>query len=460
MVSFASKLIHMKRKIYNQLLKWKHEENGRVAVMLDGARRVGKSYIVEDFAKREYKSYILIDFAHVEADVKSYFLDYKTDLDSLFMHLSMYFRVQLFPRKSVIIFDEVEFFPQAREAIKYLVKDGRYDYIETGSLVSINKNVQDILIPSEERRIKMYPMDFEEFLWAMGDDMMLPSIKECYQKMQPLGQALHRRAMDYFRQYLIVGGMPQAVSKYVETKSFERTDRVKRDILELYRADIRKYAKGFESKVVRIFDTLPGQLQKHEKKFRLSALKQNARLRQYESSFQWLEDAMVVNVCYAASEPSVGLKLKEDDSTLKCYMSDTGLLISLAFDENTIAHEELFRKLMLDKLEINKGMLVENIVAQMLKASGHELYFFSSYSKENAEETMEIDFLIRKPTISSRHNISPIEVKSGKNYTTTSLDKLRRKYGQQLAVAYIIHSGDLQQKDNIIFLPLYMTSLL
>ena len=450
----------MKRKIYEALLQWKKEENGQVAIMIDGARRVGKSYIVEEFAKNEYKSYIFIDFARVEEEVKNYFLDYKTDYDALFLHLSMHFRVQLYERKSAIIFDEVEFFPQAREAIKYLVKDGRYDYIETGSLVSINKNVQNILIPSEERRIKMYPMDFEEFLWAMGDEMMMPYIRECFAKKQPLGQSLHRRAMDYFRQYLIVGGMPQAVNKYVETKNFEKTDRVKRDILDLYRADIRKYAKGYESKVVRIFETLPGQLQKHEKKFRLSALKKGARLRQYESSFQWLEDAMVVNVCYAASEPSVGLKLKEDDSTLKCYMGDTGLLISLAFDESTIAHEELFRKLMLDKLEINKGMLVENIVAQMLKTAGHELYFFSSYSKDDSEETMEIDFLIWKPIISSRHNISPIEVKSGKNYTTTSLDKFYKKYNKQLSNAFIIHSGDVKEVDGVVYLPLYMTPLL
>ena len=447
----------MKRKIYDELLKWKEEEKGSVAIMIDGARRVGKSYIVEEFAKREYTSYILVDFAHVEDEVKGYFLNYKTDYDALFMHLSLHFRVKLHERESVIIFDEVEFFPQAREAVKYLVKDGRYDYIETGSLVSINANVEGILIPSEERRIKMYPMDFEEFLWAMGEEMMMPYIRDCYEKMQPLEQSLHRRAMDYFRQYLIVGGMPQAVERYVRTKSFERADRIKRDIIDLYRADVRKYAKGYESKVLKIFDTIPGQLQKHEKKFRLSALKQRARFRDYESSFFWLEEAMVVNVCYAATEPSVGLRLKEDDSTLKCYMGDTGLLISLAFDERTIAGEELFRKLMLDKLEMNKGMLVENVVAQMLKASGHELYFFSSYSKENAEETMEIDFLVRKPTVSSRHNISPIEVKSGKNYTLSSLTKYRKKYGNQLALSYIIHSGNLRKEGEIVYLPLYMT---
>lgn len=450
----------MKRKMYQTLLKWKQEEQGRKALMIDGARRVGKSYIVEEFAKNEYASYILIDFAHVDDEVIGYFENYKTDYDALFLHLSLYYRVKLQERNSLIIFDEVQFYPKARAAIKYLVADGRYDYIETGSLISINKNVKDILIPSEERHIKMFPMDFEEFLWAMGEEMLMPYIMDCFSKQQPMGQALHRRAMDYLRQYIIVGGMPQAVQAYADTKSFEKADQEKRDILQLYRSDIRKYASGYESKVAKIFDTLPGQLQKHEKKFRLSALKDRARFRDYESSFLWLEDSMVVNVCYSASEPSVGLRLKMDDSTLKCYMGDTGLLISLAFDERTIATEELYRKLMLDKLEINKGMLVENLVAQMLRTSGHELYFFSNYSKENSEDTMEIDFLIRKPTLSSRHNISPIEVKSTNSYTLSSLRKFRTKYGQQLSTAYVLHSSDMKVEDDVVYLPLYMAGLL
>lgn len=450
----------MKRKMYQTLLKWKQEEQGRKALMIDGARRVGKSYIVEEFARNEYASYILVNFAHVDNEVIGYFENYKTDYDALFLHLSLYYRVQLYERKSLIVFDEVQFYPQARAAIKYLVADGRYDYIETGSLISINKNVKDILIPSEERHIKMFPMDFEEFLWAMGEEMLMPYIEDCFKKQQPLGQALHRRAMDYLRQYIIVGGMPQAVQTYIDTKSFEKADAEKRDILQLYRSDIRKYAFGYESKVSKIFDTLPGQLQKHEKKFKLSALKDHARLREYESSFLWLEDAMVINVCCSASEPSVGLRLKMDDSTMKCYMGDTGLLISLAFDERTIATEELYRKLMLDKLEINKGMLVENLVAQMFRASGHELYFFSSYSKENSEDTMEIDFLVRKPIISNRHNISPIEVKSSKNYTLSSLRKFRNKYAPQLSTAYVLHSSDLKVEDGVVFLPLYMAGLL
>lgn len=449
----------MKRKIYQDLLRWKEQEQGAVALLIDGARRIGKSYIVEEFARNEYKSYLLIDFARAEQGIKEYFKIYRNDLDALFMHLSMQYRVQLHPRESLIIFDEVQFCPEARAMIKYLVADRRFDYIETGSLVSINQNTEGILIPSEERHLKMYPMDFEEFLWAMGEDMLMPFIAQCFVEHKPLGQSLHRRAMDYFRQYMIIGGMPQAINKYVETKSFEKVDRVKRDILNLYRADIHKYVKGYTEKVIKIFDTIPGQLQKHEKKFRLSALKSGARFREYETSFTWLQEAMIVNICFSATEPNIGLRLREDSSTLKCYMGDTGLLLSLAFDEKAAA-DELYRRLMLDKLEINKGMLVENIVAQMLTAAGHRLYFFSSYDKQNAANTMEIDFLIRKPTISNRHNISPIEVKSGKNYTTSSLDKFRQKYNNQLSTAYIIHSSDLKVEEDKVFLPLYMTPLL
>ncbi len=450
----------MKRKIYQDLLRWKEQEQGAVALLIDGARRIGKSYIVEEFARQEYKSYLLIDFARAEQEVKDYFKIYRNDLDALFMHLSLQYRVTLLPRQSLIIFDEVQFCPEARAMIKYLVADRRYDYIETGSLVSISRNTEGILIPSEERHLKMYPMDFEEFLWAMGEEMLMPFIAQCFAEQKPLGQTLHRRALDYFRQYLIVGGMPQAINKYVETKSFEKTDVVKRDILNLYRADIHKYVKGYTEKVIKIFESIPGQLQKHEKKFRLSALKSGARFREYETSFTWLQEAMIANICYSATEPNIGLRLHEDNSALKCYLGDTGLLLSLAFDEKTTATEELYRRLMLDKLEINKGMLVENIVAQMLTAAGHRLYFFSSYDKQNAENTMEIDFLVRKHVISNRHNISPIEVKSGKNYTTTSLDKFYTKYHQQLAVSYIIHASDLKVEADKVFLPLYMTPLL
>lgn len=450
----------MKRKIYKELLKWKEEESGRTALLIDGARRVGKSYIVENFAKQEYKNYIIIDFNRVNKEVTDLFENYLNDLDLFFMYLSNYYNVKLYERDTLIIFDEVQLFPRARAAIKYLVADGRYDYIETGSLMSIKKNVKDIVIPSEERHIQMYPLDFEEFLLALGNDTLMDFIKVCFEKRKPLGAALHRKAMDYFRQYMIVGGMPQAVEMYVQTRDFERVDRVKRDILELYRADIVKHAQGYEMKVEQIFEDIPSQLQKHDKKFKLSSLKKEARFREYEDAIFWLSDAMIVNVCYNSTAPNIGLKLNMDRVTMKCYMADTGLLISHAFDENGIVSEEIYRKLLFDKLEVNKGMIVENIVAQMLVASGHKLYFYYNPSRDDASLRMEIDFLIAKSKITSRHNISPIEVKSGGKYTLTSLKKCRDKYAEQLDTMYVLHKNDLKEEDGIVFLPLYMTPLL
>ncbi len=449
----------MKRKIYNELLDWKKTEQGSVALLIDGARRVGKSYIVREFAKNEYKSHIIIDFNSAGKDIYELFDNYLSDLESLFLYLQNITGVKLYERNSLIVFDEVQLCPRARAAIKFLVADGRYDYIETGSLVSINKNVKDIVIPSEERRIKMFPMDFEEFLWAVGNDMLMPLIKTCFDKKKPLGP-MHRKAMDLFRQYLIVGGMPQAVAKFVETGNFERVDRVKRDIINLYKADIEKYATGYETKVKSIFEQIPASLQRHEKRFRLSDVKSSARFREYETSFFWLDESQVINICWASTEPSVGLRMKQDNMKLKCYMADTGLLISMAFDERTIVSEELYRKLLLDKLEVNKGMLVENIVAQMLRASGHQLYFYSQSSRDESEENMEIDFLIRKPTITNRHNISPIEVKSGSGYKLASLKKLNRKFGEQLSISYVIHYQDFKEEDGICYLPIYMTPLL
>lgn len=450
----------MRRKIYTELLKWKEEEAGRTALLIDGARRVGKSYIVENFAKQEYKSYIIIDFNRVNQEVTELFENYLNDLDLFFMYLSNYYNVKLYERDTLIIFDEVQLFPRARAAIKYLVADGRYDYIETGSLMSIRKNVKDIVIPSEERHLRMYPLDFEEFLWALDNESLMDFIKVFFEKKKPLGAALHRKAMDYFRQYMIVGGMPQAVERYVETKDFERVDRVKRDILELYRADIVKHAQGYEMKVEQIFDDIPAQLQKHDKKFKLSSLKKEARFRDYEDAIFWLSDAMIVNVCYNSTAPNIGLKLNMDRVTMKCYMADTGLLISHAFDENGIVSEEIYKKLLFDKLEVNKGMIMENIVAQMLVASGHKLYFYNNPSRDDASLRMEIDFLIAKSKITSKHNISPIEVKSGGKYTLTSLKKCREKYTEQLDTLYVLHKNDLKVEEGIVYLPLYMTPLL
>ena len=450
----------MKRKIYDDILKWKQDWAGKTALLIDGARRVGKSYIAEKFAQSEYKSYILIDFNRASTDVKNLFVNYLNDLDTLFMYLSAYYNVKLYERESLIIFDEVQLFPKARAAIKYLVADGRYDYLETGSLMSIKKNVKDILIPSEERHLKMYPLDFEEFLWALGNDTLMDIIRKFYENKKPMGQVLHRKAMDYFRQYLIIGGMPQAVQEYVDTKDFDKVDRIKRDILTLYRADIVKHADGYEIKVESIFDEIPAQLQKHEKKFKLSPIKKDARLADYEDALFWLDDAMIVNICYNSTAPNIGLKLNMDRLTLKCYMADTGLLISHAFDENGLLSEEIYKKLLFGKLEVNEGMIVENIVAQMLTASGHKLYFYSTPSAKDSNERMEIDFLITKAKISNRHNISPIEVKSSKNYTISSLRKFTAKYGEQTYTPYVLHTQDYKEVDGIVYLPLYMTPLI
>lgn len=285
-------------------------------------------------------------------------------------------------------------------------------------------------------------------------------IRKCYEGKKPLGQAMHRKAMDYFRQYMIVGGMPQAVEEYVQTKDFNKVDQVKRNILDLYRQDINKHAEGYNLKVESIFDEIPAQLQKHEKKFKLSSINKEARFREYEDAMFWLKDAMIINPCYNATEPSIGLKLNADFTTLKCYMADTGLLISHAFDENGIVSEEIYKKILFDKLEFNEGMIIENMVAQILVASGHKLYFYSNPSRLDSSSRMEIDFLIAKSKISSRHNISPIEVKSGKNYTISSLSKFMKKYNEQLYIPYVIHTADFKEENGIVYLPIYMAPLL
>lgn len=448
----------LRRKVYNQLLEWKREKNGSTALLIEGARRIGKSYIAELFAKNEYESYILIDFSKAPAIVKSWFDLYLEEIDTLLENIQLHYRNRLTERKSLIIFDEVQACPRAREAIKSLVADGRFDYIETGSLISIRKNVKGILIPSEEDSIDMYPLDFEEFLWAMGDEVLMPYIRKQFSTMKPMGE-FHRRAMEYFRKYLIVGGMPQAVNSYIESRDFDKVDAVKRQILKLYRNDIRKYADNFETKVTAIFDEIPAQLSRHEKKFRLSSLSEDARMREYEDSFFWLDDARIINCCYNTTEPSMGLRLNEERTTLKCYMADTGLLLSHTFNARGIMSQEIYQKLMFDKLEINEGMLIENIVAQMLKSSGHKLYFYSC-SDTDAKNRMEIDFLIQKEVVTTRHNISPIEVKSGPRYTLSSLRKFIDKYGNFLSTPYVLHARDLKQENGIVYLPIYMTPLL
>lgn len=449
----------MKRKIYDKLLEWKDSRSG-TALLIDGARRVGKSYIVEQFARENYKSYIMIDFYLAPREITDLFENYLNDLDTLFLYLSAYYKTKLYKGESLIIFDEVQMFPRARGAVKYLVADGRFDYIETGSLMSVRKNVKDIIIPSEERHINMHPMDFEEFLWALEDETLVPFARDCFERKRPMGQALHRKAMDYFRQYMIVGGMPQAVALYAQTKNFEAVDSVKRDILTLYRQDIMKHSDGRELEVEAIFDEIPAQLSKHEKKFKLGDIRAGANMRRYRQPFNWLADAMIVNNCYNSTEPNIGLKLNMERKKLKCYMADTGLLISHAFDENGIVSGEIYKKLLFDKLSVNNGMIMENIVAQMLVAAGHRLYFFSKSSRENAADRMEIDFLIAKNRLTNKHNISPIEVKSGERYTLSSINKFRDKYAEYTAVPYVLHTKDFKEEDGIVYLPIYMTMFL
>lgn len=448
----------MRRRIYNKLIEWKERDNGSTAVLLEGARRVGKSYIAKKFAEEEYDSYILVDFSNAPKSIADMFDLYIHDLDMLFKRLEIFYNVTLHERKSLIIFDEVQLCPKARAAIKHLVADGRYDYLETGSLISIRQNVKDILIPSEELAIEMYPMDFEEFLWAMEEENLFSLIKDSFENKIPLGDAIHRKAMDLFRLYIIVGGMPQAVETYIHTQDFNLVDQIKRRIINLYRNDILKYSGSDESRITRIFDEIPGQLQRHEKRFRLADLEKGARMREYANAFFWLSDAKIVNCCYNSTAPNIGLRINEDRTSLKCYMGDTGLLISMAFDEAGNEVSEIYKKLLFDKLEFNEGMLIENVVAQMLRAAGHKLYFFSR-NDSDSENRMELDFLVAKRRISSRHNISPIEVKSSARYTLTSLKKSMAQYGQYLSTPYVLHTKDLAIKEGIEYIPLYMTGL-
>ena len=450
----------MKRKIYDKLLEWKRVSNGKTAVMLDGARRVGKSYIAEEFARNEYDAYLLIDFAKVSSKVKRYFNEYLEDLDTFFMYLFSAYNVDLPRGKSVIIFDEVQRFPRAREAIKYLVADGRYHYIETGSLISIRRNVRNIVIPSEEWHLEMFPMDFEEFMWATGHPVTMPIVMKHFADRRPLGREMHESMMDIFRQYLVVGGMPQAVAEFADSHNLGRVDAVKRSILSLYRADIRKFAGALKDKALSVFNSIPSQLSRHEKRFVLAEIDGNGRMRNYDTTFEWLDGAMTVNLCRGASEPNVGLEMNCERMSLKCYLGDTGLLVSMAFGESDLAAEDVHNRILSDKIELNKGMLVENVVAQMFRAAGHGLYFYSNSSRINSEDRMEIDFLLAKPDLTRRHNISPVEVKSGRNYAYESLSKFRRKFANFLDKAYVLHAKDVIEKDGIIHLPLYMAPLI
>lgn len=445
----------LKRKIYDRLVEWKKKSKGETALMIDGARRVGKSFIVEQFANSEYKSYIIIDFGNVSKEILDLFINESSNLDLFFAKISAYYSTPLHKRESLIVFDEVQQFPRARQLIKYFVADGRYDFLETGSLIRLKKNVQDIIIPSEEEHIEMFALDFEEFLWAMGDETTVPLIRKCFESRTPLGQAIHRKIMNDFRQYILVGGMPQSLVAYLNEKNFDDSDIAKRRILQLYRDDVSKFADGYEEKVFAIFDGIPGQLSKKEKKYALSSINKQARFRNYEDSFIWLNEAMVINTCFNATDPNVGLALSADYTTQKCYMGDTGLLVTHTFMDNSYTENELYKAILFDKLYINEGMIMENVVAQMLRCNGHKLYFYSRSDSEHRQNHIEIDFLITEAK-----KICPIEVKSGNYRSHSSLDKFKKKFSSKIGNSYILYTKDVMIKDDIIHLPLYMAMLL
>ena len=448
------------RKIYNKFLSWKNESQGQKALLVEGARRIGKSTVVEEFGKNEYKSYILIDFSRTTDDVRGYFYQHLNDLDTFFMLLSVNYGVQLYPRESLIIFDEVQMFPKAREAIKHLVADGRYDYIETGSLISIKENVKDIVIPSEERQMKMYPLDFEEFCWALGEKPLIPYIRSCFEKKQPLERSLHDKAMLLFKQYMLVGGMPKAVATFLEArKDFGKADMEKRDILHLYRNDIMKIKAQYRAKVLAIFDQIPGLLSQHEKRVVFNRVVEGSMADQYEETFFWLSDSMIANECRKCDDPNVGLSLNESDAYIKCYLGDTGLLVSHAFDENELLENEVYKQILSGKLSLNEGMLYENVIAQMLVANGHRLFFYTHYSEEKHRNDIEIDFIISNNS-KTRYKMYPIEVKSGKTYSLKSLVRFKEKYKQRIGGVYVIHPKNLIEKDDILCIPPYMTMCL
>ena len=447
-----------KRKIYDKLLEWKNLSVGGSAAFLEGARRIGKSTIVEEFAKNEYDDYMILDFAREGKDIRENFIENMDHLDVFFRNLFLLKGKDLTGERCVIIFDEVQMFPQARQAIKYLVADGRYDYIETGSLISIRKNVQDILIPSEEYRIKMFPMDFEEYLWAIGDHTTIPVIKEAFNSRTPLGDAIHRKIMKNFRTYMAVGGMPQAVEALVQGKTFAQIDFIKGNILTLYEEDLAKYDKANQDRASVIYKTIPEQLENKNSHFKFSLVDKSARYQMYVDAVKFITDSMIGNECINVTVPEIVPELYADRSNFKLYMGDTGLLVSQIMKNQDETDENLYKSLIFDKLGINQGMILENVVAQMLRASGHALYFHEYYYQaENTvkEKKYEIDFLIVK-----KKKICPIEVKSSNYSAHKSFDYLTKKYPIKLEDRYIIYTKDLKFEDQILYLPVYMTMLI
>ena len=440
-----------KRKIYNELQHWKRTDEGRTAVLIQGARRVGKSTIAEEFATNEYETHILVDFAACSTEIRDLFNDV-SDLNRIFMRLQLEYGVELKERKSVIIFDEVQLAPKARQAIKYLVKDGRYDYIETGSLISIRKNVKDILIPSEEVKLHMFPMDYEEFRWALGDTTTIRLLQGCFHDKTSLGDATNRKLMRDFRLYMLVGGMPQAVVVYLETNNLEKVDSVKRSIITLYEDDFNKIdPTGNASK---IFRQIPAQLTGNANRYLAWSATDGTRNSALAEILSEVRESMVVNMAYHANDPSVGMALHQDPNKYKMFAGDTGLFVTLAFWDSKFTDNTIYHKLLADKLSTDLGYVYENVVAQMLKASGHELYYYT-FPTGSGKHNYEVDFLI-----ADGDKVSPVEVKSSGYKAHTSLDTFCGKFSSRIRNKYLVYTKDMRKDGDVLYLPVYMTMFL
>lgn len=439
------------RKIYREILEWKENRSDKYALLVKGARRVGKSTIVEEFAKKEFKSYIMIDFAHVSKDIKDLFED-TYDLDFFFLQLQQLSGTKLYEKESVIIFDEVQLLPKARQAIKYLVADGRYKYIETGSLLSIKKNTKDILIPSEEHKISMYPMDFEEFLWAIGDEVSIETIRTLLEKKRPAGNAIHRNLMRIFRLYMLIGGMPQAVETYLEKNNLQEVDEIKREIVDLYEEDFTKIdASGLAGD---IYDAIPANLSSNASRYILSNAREGTRSERVLDLLPDILSSYTVNIAYHANNPAVGMALEKDVGRYKLFTSDVGLFVTLAFRDKNYIENIIYNKLLSDKLDANLGYVYENAVAQMLVAKGNNLFYYTMGNK-SSNHLYEIDFLI-----STGNKICPIEVKSGNYRCHKSLDQFCDKFRRRIGNKYLVHTKDYKWENGINYIPVYMLPFL
>ena len=440
-----------KRKIYDELLQWKRTDEGRTAVLIQGARRVGKSTIAKEFAENEYETHILVDFAACSVEIRELFNDV-SDLNRIFMRLQLEYSVELKERKSVIIFDEVQLAPKARQAIKYLVKDGRYDYMETGSLISIRKNVRDILIPSEEVKLHMFPMDYEEFRWALGDTATIRLLQGCFHGRTSMGDATNRKLMRDFRLYMLVGGMPQAVAAYLETNNLEKVDSVKRSIITLYEDDFNKIdPTGNASKM---FRQIPAQLMNNANRYLAWSATDGTRNSVLAEIISEIKESMVVNMAYHANDPSAGMALHQDPNKYKMFTGDTGLFVTLAFWDRKFTDNTIYHKLLSDKLSTDLGYVYENVVAQMLKAAGHELYYYT-FPTESGKHNYEVDFLI-----ADGDKVSPVEVKSSGYKAHTSLDAFCMKFSSRIRNKYLVYTKDLRKDGDVLYLPVYMTMFL